>query len=103
LPTGTINPDETVEQCAERTLVDGVGLRPLNIKPLLHFFSSPHFSTEKIYLFEASHLMKSPQDLVEGVDLVTFSQEEAVAAVLSGKIIDAKTIIGIFYHVAITR
>ena len=61
LPAGLIDEGETPEEAAERELSEETGLRG-NLKLITQMFTSPGYSTEKIFLFEAKELHEVPHD-----------------------------------------
>ncbi len=58
LPAGLIDAGETPEGAARRELAEEVGLGGTFVK-IAEMFSSPGFTDEKIYLFEATDLFES--------------------------------------------
>lgn len=100
VPAGKRDVDgETPEVTAARELAEEVGLRAGRLDLLARFYNSPGFSDELTHLFLARDLDRCPSDAqgfeerhmtVEAVPL-----SAAPALVSEGRIIDAKTIIGL--------
>lgn len=100
IPAGTLEPGEQPMSTAERELQEEVGQRPGAIRPLGGFFVAPGYSSEYIHLFECSELEPSvlDGDLDEDIEVEAYTLEEALAAIDSGEICDAKSIIGILRY-----
>ncbi len=99
LPAGTLEPDERPIDCAARELEEETGYLAKSLKPLIEFYSTPGFSNEKLYLFEASELIKTKQNLDENerIEVELFSMSQALQMIHSGQIRDAKTIASLLY------
>lgn len=100
LPAGTLESQEDPRSCAQRELQEEIGMRSDNILSLGGFFTSPGFCSEYLHLFLASDLISDPLngDDSDEIDPVIASLEEAKQWIELGKIIDAKTIIGIYRY-----
>ena len=61
LPAGLIDEDETPEEAAGRELSEETGLGG-NLTLITQMFTSPGYSTEKIFLFEVQDLHEVPHD-----------------------------------------
>lgn len=99
VPAGKIEHGEDPINCASRELLEETGLIPKTLEKLCEFYTTPGFSNEKIYLFLASDLSLSEQDLDEDEFIIVEKVEidEAVAMIERNDIVDAKTIIAIQY------
>lgn len=100
IPAGKLEvADLSPAECASRELEEETGYRAEKMTLLYSLHGSPGFSNEVLHLFEGTDLVKVdnplPQDEDELIQLHFLSLQEAVAAVQSGKITDAKTIIAI--------
>lgn len=66
------------------------------------FYASPGYSNEKIYLYLADQLVKTPspkpQDYDEVLDVQELSYDECMRMVEAGQIHDAKTLIALQYY-----
>ena len=67
LPAGLVDEDETPEQAAVRELAEEVGLGG-TLQKFAEVYSSPGFTDEKVYLFEATELYDSRLQGDEGDD-----------------------------------
>ena len=97
IPAGKIDGDETPEICAAREIEEELGLRAGKMRKLTEFYSTPGFCAEKLYLYLATELQPTQQNLDhdEQVELVYVTLDEALLMVSSGEIEDAKTIIAL--------
>ena len=97
IPAGTLEPGEDPAETAARELREEVGMRALEVAPLGGFWIAPSYATEYIHLFLCTGLTPDPLpgDEDEDIEIVRLTRDEAVAAVDSGRIIDAKSIAGI--------
>ena len=97
VPAGKLDRGEPPEDCARREVEEETGRRPRTLHPLGWIWTTPGFSDEKIWLYAATGLEATRQQLqpdevltVEAVPLV-----DAVAMALDGRIVDAKSICAI--------
>jgi len=97
IPAGGIEDGETFEQAALRELEEEVGVTASEIVKLSEFYVSPGFLTEKMYLFLATGLTETTQNLDqdEAIEIERLSFAQAFDLVRSGDINDAKSIIGL--------
>ncbi|HEY3248969.1 MAG TPA: NUDIX hydrolase [bacterium] len=96
IPAGTLEPDETVEACAQRELAEEVGMHAGRWRALASIFPSPGFLTEIVHVFVADDL--TPHALPaeeEEMDVVSVPLADARRMVMSGEICDAKSVTGI--------
>lgn len=102
IPAGTLEKDEDPIDCAKRELIEETGYRADTMNKLASFFLAPGYSTEVIHLFAAHGLSKEGQKLEEDERIKPhiLSIEKAKQFLKAGKILDAKTIIGLLLAVA---
>ncbi len=98
LPAGTLEPGEPVEETAQRELREEVGMAAGSLTPLAEFYLAPGYSTERMWIFLAQDLRPDalPPDQDEELEVVSLSLDECMAAIASGEIEDAKTMLGLF-------
>lgn len=102
IPAGTLEKGEKAEKCAFRELQEETGYKARKMIPLITYYPSVGYNTEKIYCFVASGL--SPGDLELDVDeiisVVKIPLKKLIKMILSGKIIDSKTICAVLTYAA---
>lgn len=96
-PAGTLNHGEAPEQGAARELEEELGCVAGQMEKLSEFFVSPGFLEEKMWVFLATDLTQTQQQLEpdEILDLVRIPFAQALSMITTGEIEDAKTIIGV--------
>lgn len=102
-PAGQLDDDHPVE-AIKRETEEETGYRIAHVKPLFEAFMSPGSLTEKLYFFAAEF---SDGDRVgaggghagegEDIEIVETTLDEAIAMIGRGEIIDAKTILLLYY------
>ncbi len=97
IPAGTLEEGEDPLKCAKRELTEETGFAAREFAPLISFYSTPGFTTERLYIYVAKGLYEKPgeMDFDEFIEIEKIPFNEALSMVLEGKIEDAKTIIGI--------
>lgn len=97
LPAGTLEAGEDPAETAHRELQEEVGMAPGALEPLGGLFVAPGYTDEYIHLFVATGLSESrlDGDEDEDIEVEALSIEQALAAIDSGEICDAKSIAGI--------
>ena len=99
LPAGSIDSGEEHLSAAKRELVEETGYSAAKWQKALYFFVSPGFLTESMYVFLATGLKKgqSHPEEDERITVRFFPVNQAVQMVMSGKIMDAKTIAALLW------
>lgn len=100
LPAGTLDPDESPEQCALRELKEETGYTAQLIEPLIGFYSSPGICDERMHTFVAMKLEPGKTSLDDGeeIQLWPMTYDAALAAIADGRIVDGKTIVSLLYY-----
>lgn len=95
IAAGRIEPGQTPEQTAARELEEELGLRARELRKLCEFNVAPGYCEERIYVYLATGLEQSIQNLDddEEIEVVKLSLQEAIGLVRSGEIDDAKSVI----------
>ena len=101
LPAGTLDvPGEKPRAAALRELEEEIGYKAKSMRHLRSFFTSPGFLNEVLHAYIARDLVKTKQNLTDGeelsVHILDFSK--ATDMVMSGEIVDAKTILVILHY-----
>ena len=102
---GMVDPGETPEESAKRELQEEIGANIERFEHIATFYPSPGGSSEQIYLYyseisgEQTKYKKTGGLLASGEDIqaIELSLSEALTKIKTGEIVDAKTIIGIYW------
>jgi ADP-ribose pyrophosphatase len=105
IPAGTLEAGEATEATARRELAEEAGLAADAWEPGPSFYTAPGFCTELLRLYLATGLrpVAAGGDEDESLEASWLTLDEAVAAVDSGEIADAKSIVGILWLAARLR
>ena len=97
IPAGTLHAGEDPRECAIRELEEEAGYLASSMVERARFWTTPGFTTEYMYLYEATGLTKTQinpdEDEVIEVDIV--SRSKALQMIDDGQIQDAKSILGL--------
>jgi ADP-ribose pyrophosphatase len=100
VPAGTVDPGEEPATTASRELAEEVDLRADTWQRAPAFFTAPGFCTEYLTVYLATDLRpaeKSAHPDDEDLEVVRMTLPEALAAIDSGEIEDAKSIVAILW------
>jgi len=99
-PAGTLEAGEAPLHCAKREIIEETGFEARRWRKLVSFYPAPGISTEYMHIFLAEDLVPARMDLDrdEFIERHVVSFKRLQKMILSGIIIDAKTIIGFFYY-----
>jgi ADP-ribose pyrophosphatase len=95
VPAGTIEPGEDSIKAAHRELIEETGFTAQTIVPRGFIYTTPGFTDEKIFLFEARDLSPSDEygkDEDEIIEVVNIPTGDLKGMIRDGTIVDAKTI-----------
>jgi ADP-ribose pyrophosphatase len=100
IPAGKLDvAGESPEECARRELIEETGFRAGTLERLGTFYSSPGFTDEAFHLYLAGDLEEAgpPPEHDEGEPITAewLSLDDALAALDDGRIVDAKTALGL--------
>lgn len=97
IPAGTLNKDEPMETGARRELEEEIGVTAQRLEKLTEFYVSPGFLTEKMYVYLATGLTATAQNLEDDeiLSVERYSFPELFKKIAAGEIEDAKTICGL--------
>jgi ADP-ribose pyrophosphatase len=96
-PAGTLKRGEAPEVGAARELEEELGLVSGRLEKLSEFFVSPGFCEEKMWVYLATDLTETKQQLDDDeiIEVVRVPFAQALGMITTGEIDDAKTIIGV--------
>jgi len=99
IPAGRMDAGETALQAARRELQEETGYRARKWTKLCTFYVSPGFLEETMTIFAARDLVEGEAAPMEDerIEIGWFSARELNAMIRTGKIIDAKTMLGFLY------
>ena len=97
IPAGSLEKGENPEEGARRELEEEVGAAAGKLELLSEFYVSPGFLSEKMFVFLATDLTETAQNLEEDelIEIEKFTFERAFEMIRQNEIEDAKTIIGL--------
>ena len=101
IPAGTLNKNESPRKCAFRELKEETGYAAKKMTPLVKYYPSIGYNTEVIHCFVASGIKKVSElelDEDEIISVVKIDFEKVLDMILSGKIVDSKTICAVLTH-----
>lgn len=100
IPAGKREEDQTPLSCAKAELAQETGLKAAKWKKLAVFNPSNAFSTEYLHIYLAEGLKRGKDcpDEDEFLNVKKFPLEKVYQMIQSGKIQDAKTIIGLLMY-----
>lgn len=99
IPAGRLNPGEDPRTCAERELLEEVGVKAGRVERLTSIWTTPGFTDEKIHLFWAADLTtgQHAREPDEFIEVTPKPLSEALALIESGAIGDAKTALALLF------
>ena len=103
IPAGTLEKGESPRECALRELQEETGYAADNMEPLLSYYPSIGYNTEKIHCFVATRLRRvsgSHPDEDEIISVERHRAEDLVDMIMRGQIEDSKTICALLAYMA---
>ncbi len=100
LPAGKLGKDEDPLECASRELTEETGYTSKDIIKLGEIYTTPGFCTEVLYIYLASGLTPGNHNREEGefgMQILELYPDEIKNKIITGEIVDAKTICGMYY------
>jgi ADP-ribose pyrophosphatase len=99
IPAGRLNPGEDPRACAQRELLEEVGVKAGRVESLTTIWTTPGFTDERIHLFWAADMTadKHAREPDEFIEVVRKPLSEALELIRSGVISDAKTALALLF------
>jgi len=101
IPAGTLEQGEKPKKCAFRELREETGHTAKKMIPLIKYYPSIGYNTEVIHCYVASGIKKVGNlqlDHDEIMSVVKIDFKKVLKMILSGKIVDSKTICAVLAH-----
>ena len=95
IPAGTLNNNENPRACAIRELIEETGYKPKKLKHLIDYYPNVGYNTQFIHCYVAQEIEKISEIKLEDDEfftLVKIDFKKLLNMIVSGKIIDSKTI-----------
>lgn len=99
IPAGRLNQGEEPKACAERELLEEVGVKAGRVERLTTIWTTPGFTDEMIHLFWAADLTadKHAREPDEFIEVTPTPLSQALTMIREGGIKDAKTVLCILF------
>ena len=99
IPAGRLNPGEDPRVCAQRELLEEVGVKAGRLERLTTIWTTPGFTDERIHLFWAADLTagKHAREPDEFIEVTPTPLSEVLKLIRSGVISDAKTAFALLF------
>lgn len=94
IAAGTLEPDESPQECALRELEEETGYRADSVELLCEFYTTPGFCTERMWVYLATGLTQTQQKLQGGerITVEVMDPDQVRRMVARGEIEDGKTV-----------
>jgi len=99
LPAGKLGKNENPLHCAIRELEEETGYKSDNVKEIGTIYTTPGYSTEKLWIYLAKDLKPGNYNREEGefgMKVFEYTLKEIEEKIINGEIVDGKTICGIY-------
>jgi len=102
IPAGMLDDGEDPLVCAAREMEEETGYRSNNVAHMFSMYPKIGCSNSVVHVYKAENLYEGVQNLdpEEFIEVAKFPLKKAVEMILSGEIIDAKTIAAVMTYVA---
>jgi ADP-ribose pyrophosphatase len=99
IPAGRLDQGEDPKACAERELLEEVGVKAGRVERLTTIWTTPGFTDERIHLFWAADLTadQHAREPDEFIEVAPTPLSEALTLIREGGITDSKTVLCILF------
>ena len=99
IPAGRLDPGEDPAACAERELLEEVGVKAGRLERLTTIWTTPGFTDERIHLFWATDLTadKHAREPDEFIEVTPKPLSEVLTLIRTGAICDAKRVVAVLF------
>lgn len=101
LPAGKLDKNENPIDCALRELEEETGYKAKKIVELGAIYTTPGYSTELLQIYLAENLLPGSHNREEGeygMEVLELTLEDIDRKILSGEIVDSKSICGVQHY-----
>ncbi len=100
IPAGRIEENEDPKDAIIRESIEEIGIKPNNVEKIHTIYPSPGYSSEKIHIYFTKDYEKVERKLdeEENIEYELVSFHKAFNLINEGLIVDAKTIIAIYWY-----
>lgn len=97
MPTGGMKPGESLEETAQRELMEEIGYRARSLTPISTFYSSKSVCDETAHLFIGRDLVRAeaPPDETEFLEVAILPFTQVLQLVMASEIRDSMTVIAV--------
>ena len=99
IPSGGVDPSETLQQAAERELMEEAGMRAAKLTHLLYYYPSYGCSDQRFELFLADEVVEAgnAQEDGEVIGSKWFSREELIHLIGTNGVVDGLSLVPLLY------
>lgn len=96
---GGIESGESPRQAARRELIEEAGFDARRLRPIVDFYPTPGFLTERMYLIEARDLTPAPArpEADERIEVRSFTPSQLRRMLAKNQIVDGKTLVALLW------
>jgi len=97
VPAGKLEEGEIPAECAVRELEEEIGLTPGKLSLLASFYSSPGFTSEKLFVYLATELrpVETEKPVDEIIQIISLPFDKALNMAKDGQFEDGKTLVAL--------
>ena len=106
IPAGTIDKNENPRVCARREFIEETGYKPKKLTHLIDYYPFIGYNTQKIHCYVADEIEKVSEIKLEYDEFLTVVKidfKKLLKMIISGKIIDSKTICAVLAYANLNK